>query len=196
MPGPKCGAYSGEKLTARKGQYSRRIARWIGPATPTCGMKISTFDTRGRRLYFRRPAPVWRPGALPLFARYMGGGFRLSTLPRVLIVDESAESREVLRTALERHGATTIESNRPEQAIAMTSRFRPQLIVLDAESDHSTSGSATVDLCAAASRTATPIVILGTLRRRSEPPAGSEVVAKPYHYGQLIRRIESLLAAA
>lgn len=120
----------------------------------------------------------------------------MSTLPRVLIVDESAESREVLRTALERHGATTIESNRPEQAIAMTSRFRPQLIVLDAESDHSTSGSATVDLCAAASRTATPIVILGTLRRRSEPPAGSEVVAKPYHYGQLIRRIESLLAAA
>lgn len=120
----------------------------------------------------------------------------MSHIPQVLIVDESADSREVLRTALERHGATTIESNRPEHAIAITSRYRPQLIVFDVESDRSVTGTPTDDLCAAASRTATPIVILGTIRRTFEPPAGSEVVAKPYHYGQLIRRIEALLDAA
>ncbi len=61
----------------------------------------------------------------------------MNHLPRVLIVDESAESREVLRTLLERHGATTIEADRPEQAVQLADSFRPDLIVLDAESDRS-----------------------------------------------------------
>jgi CheY-like chemotaxis protein len=120
-------------------------------------------------------------------------------LPRVLIVDESPESRDVLRTLLERHGATTIEAPRPEQALALADQFRPHLILLDAESDHSASGAATNDLCVAATRLDTPIVILGTVRGScgaERTPPTSQFVSKPYHYGQLIRKIESLLAAA
>jgi DNA-binding response OmpR family regulator len=112
-----------------------------------------------------------------------------------LIVDESAESREVLRTLLEHHGATTLEARRMDQAIGLAESFHTHLIVVDAESDRSSTGSATSELREAASRNGTPIVILGTFQRARAPSAAGQFIAKPYHYGQLLRKIESLLAA-
>jgi CheY-like chemotaxis protein len=120
----------------------------------------------------------------------------LSVPPRVLIVDRSAEARDVLRTLLERRGAATLETARPEQAIELANRFRPDIIVLDVESDLTATGSATRNLREAAGRTNTPIVILGTLRQPRGPASQGQIVAKPYHYGQLIRKIDDLLAAA
>jgi DNA-binding response OmpR family regulator len=120
----------------------------------------------------------------------------LSSAPRVLIVDESADSREVLSALLARRGATTIEARRLEQAAQLTDLLQVDLIVLDADSDHSASGMATAELQAAAGRQGTPIVILGTLRRRPNWPPASQFISKPYHYGPLIRRIDGLLAAA
>lgn len=120
----------------------------------------------------------------------------MPTLPRVLIVDPSTESREVLRTILEQRGAHTIEADRPERACELTDEFRPNLIVLDLDSDSSESHAATQNLRDAAGRNDTPIVILGTLRTAAgELPAG-QFIAKPYHYGALIRKIDDLLAAA
>jgi DNA-binding response OmpR family regulator len=114
----------------------------------------------------------------------------------VLIVDQSAESRDVLRMLLERRGATTIEARRPEQAVQLAHLHRPDLIVFDAESDRSDSGSAGNALEAAATQTDTPIVILGRISPPDGRIRGRQFVAKPYHYGPLIRKIESLLAAA
>ena len=116
--------------------------------------------------------------------------------PHVLIVDESADSREVLSTLLARHGATTIEARRPQQALELARLHHVDLIVFDAESDRTASGSGARDLKAAASRNGTPIVILGTVRSATNRPASGQFVSKPYHYGQLINKIESLLAAA
>jgi CheY-like chemotaxis protein len=124
------------------------------------------------------------------------GGCRLNTLPRVLIVDESADSRDVLRTLLERYGASTLDAPRLEQAVELTESFRPHLIVLDAESDHSAAGTSTNALRNAADKSGTPIVILGTVGPGSGTTAAGQFIAKPYHYGQLLRKIESLLAAA
>ena len=120
----------------------------------------------------------------------------MRSLPRVLIVDESDESREILRTLLERSGATTIEAQRPEQAVQLADLHRPDLILLDAESDHSAAGDAIDSLEAAARRRAVPIVILGTVRERRGRTGLGEFVSKPYHYGHLIRKIEDLLDAA
>jgi CheY-like chemotaxis protein len=120
----------------------------------------------------------------------------LTVSPRVLIVDQSAESREILRTLLDRLGATTIEARRADQAVQLAREHQPHLIVLDAESDGSAAGAATDDLRAVASRNDTPIVILGTLRHVREPLPAGQIVAKPYHYGPLIRKIDGLLAAA
>ena len=119
----------------------------------------------------------------------------MNAVPRVLIVDPSAESREVLRTLLERRGLAAVEAARPEQGLVLSERERPDLIVLDADSDQSSSGENVENLCDAAGRSDTPIVILGTLREPRNHP-GEQIIAKPYHYGVLIRKIDDLLAAA
>ncbi len=116
--------------------------------------------------------------------------------PRVLIVDASRESRDVLRTLLEYRGATTIEAEGPEQALILARNLQPDLILLDADSDPSTTGTAATDLRDEASRSHTPIVILGKLRQVHGPLESGQIMTKPYHYGPLIRKIDELLAAA
>ncbi len=117
-------------------------------------------------------------------------------MARVLIVDQSAESRDVLRTLLERSGTTTIEARRPEQAVQLAHLHRPDVIVFDAESDRSDEGSAGDALEAVATQSATPIVILGKISPSEGQIQGRQFISKPYHYGPLIRKIENLLAAA
>lgn len=116
--------------------------------------------------------------------------------PKVLIVDRSPESREVLRTILELRGASTLETDEMELARGLAECCQPDLIVLDADSDVSRNHHAMHDLGEVAGRTDTPIVILGTLRRSGGHLPAGEILAKPYHYGALIRRIDELLAAA
>ena len=116
--------------------------------------------------------------------------------PRVLIVDSSDESREVLSTLLELRGAETVESERAEQAAQLADRHQPDLIVFDADSDGSKRHEATRRLGAAAEVAETPIIVLGSVHRRDESLPTGQFVPKPYHYGPLIRRIEDLLASA
>ncbi len=116
--------------------------------------------------------------------------------PRVLIVDASRESREVLRMLLELRGATTIEADDPEQALQLTHSVRPDLILFDTDSDQTSTGEPTNDLREAANRNQTPIVILGKLRQLHGQLESGQIVTKPYHYGPLIRKIDRLLAAA
>jgi CheY-like chemotaxis protein len=117
-------------------------------------------------------------------------------VPSVLIVDASHESREVLRLLLKYRGAKTIEADRPEEAVRLVARLRPNLIILDAESDQSPTGEPTNHLREVARRNDTPIVILGKVRQLRGPVPLDQIVAKPYHYGPLIRKINGLLAAA
>jgi hypothetical protein len=49
----------------------------------------------------------------------------LNALPRVLIVDRSAECREVLRTLLELRGAATLEPTTPSKALAWPTSSGP-----------------------------------------------------------------------
>jgi DNA-binding response OmpR family regulator len=113
-----------------------------------------------------------------------------------MIVDASRESREVLRVLLERRGARTIEADGPAEALRLASWCRPDLILLDAESDSSPTSQSTNELRDAADRSDTPIVILGKVRQLQTPVAPAQIVAKPYHYGALIRKIDGLLDAA
>jgi len=113
-----------------------------------------------------------------------------------MIVDASRESREVLRVLLERRGARTIEADGPEEALRLADHHRPDLIVLDAESDPTPTSKPTNELRDVASRIDTPIVILGKVRQLQPPALPGQIVAKPYHYGALIRKIDVLLDAA
>jgi CheY-like chemotaxis protein len=122
----------------------------------------------------------------------------------VLIVDRSDETREVLQTVLERRGVRTLAARRREKGLELARRHHPDLVVLDLEMEDTPAE----EFCGAgvppANRGAdeTPVsqpqyqpqlVLLGSLRRQGKGLPGGEFVAKPYHYGLLIRKIEELL---
>lgn len=123
----------------------------------------------------------------------------------VLIVDPSEETREVLQTVLERRGVRIFSAGRAKQGLELARNHHPDLIVLDVELefDDPNNGQAgsnnPENRCnpfADPSRAdQTPLVMLGTVRRSVDGLPEGEFVAKPYHYGPLIRRIEELLAA-
>jgi CheY-like chemotaxis protein len=112
---------------------------------------------------------------------------------RILIVDPSADNREVLSTMLERCGAQTLQTARIRHACQVAERVRPDIILLDGEDLEHPRGEAFKDLGRLASCSSTPIVVLGTLKRRPSALATGHFVPKPYHYAALIRRIEVLL---
>ena len=116
----------------------------------------------------------------------------------ILIVDRSAESREVLRTALRRPGVEILEASRPEQGLALVKQHHPRVIVLDLEATTEADEGICGRFAAEAPRGRSSLVVLGNARidlGRTLPPDGdSQFVAKPYHYGPLIRKIEELLA--
>jgi len=114
----------------------------------------------------------------------------------VLIVDESEETREVLETALERRGMRTFVADRVDPGLALARRHHPDLIVLDLELDEN-NPERVHDSFAEQSRADNgSLVMLGTIRRRGVKRTEGEFIAKPYHYGPLIRKIEELLQAA
>jgi DNA-binding response OmpR family regulator len=114
----------------------------------------------------------------------------------VLIVDGSQENREVLTAALERRGCKILSASRAEQGLELARRYRPDVIVLDLE----VSPTSPEELCAPFARQSEAfpahLVILGSMRRCQGGLSSGEFVAKPYHYGPLVRRIEQLLEAS
>lgn len=111
--------------------------------------------------------------------------------PSVLIVDPSEETREVLQTVLERHGVRTLAADRAKRGFQLAEEHHPDLIVLDLELEDMPAEP----FASASARPYQPqMVLLGNLRDyRRRAPSG-EFVAKPYHYGPLIRKIEELLS--
>lgn len=118
-----------------------------------------------------------------------------SSSQRVLIVDRSAESREVLRTLLQRTGTTTIEASGPSEAADLAESIHPTLIVYDSDSDPSPGGEGSRLLADTATRTDTPIVLLGRINCSKPPLQVGDHLAKPYHYGHLLRKIADVLDA-
>jgi CheY-like chemotaxis protein len=114
----------------------------------------------------------------------------LDTRCSVLIVDESADSREVLRTVLEHRGIRTLEAGGAREGLDLARRHQPDLIVLDLELD---SPPELPSELAASAPHRTPLLLLGSARRQAASRHAAEFVAKPYHYAPLVRRIEQLL---
>ncbi|OHB65704.1 MAG: hypothetical protein A2V70_12540 [Planctomycetes bacterium RBG_13_63_9] len=120
-------------------------------------------------------------------------GVTLDGQRSVLIVDHSQETRDVLQTALERRGMRTFSASRAASGLELARRHHPDLIVLDLELDDCQPDEVPLPFAEQSRADRTPLVMLGGARRdQAEFPEG-EFVAKPYHYGPLIRRIEELL---
>jgi chemosensory pili system protein ChpA (sensor histidine kinase/response regulator) len=111
---------------------------------------------------------------------------------QVLIVDPADETRDVLQTALERHGLKTLTASQSKQGLAMAQEHRPELIVLDLEIDGDSADETAARFAEQSQTDQTSLVLLGSVRRRQHAPQG-EYVAKPYHYAPLVRKIEEIL---
>ena len=114
----------------------------------------------------------------------------------VLVVDRSEETREVLTTALQRRGWRTLAASRAQRGLELAREHQPDLIVLDLEIEESSPESLCEPFAQETARRQTPLLVLGGGGRGKPALKGAEIVAKPYHYGPLIRRIEELLAAS
>ena len=99
----------------------------------------------------------------------------------------------MLRTALERRGLRILSASRTSRGLEMARQHRPDLIVLDVDSEQSTPEEVFAPFADELQKRHTPLVILGTLRHHSPALGDGQFVDKPYHYGPLIRKIEELL---
>jgi DNA-binding response OmpR family regulator len=109
----------------------------------------------------------------------------------VLIVDRSEETREVLRTALERKGAHVLEADGAGSGLVLARQHHPDLIILDLEFDTTPDARLPEEFAAHSRQEDAALIVLGTARRSG----CGEFISKPYHYGPLIRKIEELLAS-
>jgi DNA-binding response OmpR family regulator len=115
---------------------------------------------------------------------------------RVLVVDRSEETHEVLETALARRGVRTYYARRVQRGLQLAEQVRPDLIVLDLELDGADPEAFHTPFACQARRNETPLVVLGNARRPQGSSSLGEFVRKPYDYGPLVRRIEELLVGA
>jgi DNA-binding response OmpR family regulator len=123
----------------------------------------------------------------------------LVSKPCVLIIDPSAENREVLRTALMRQGTEVVEAARTDDGLRLAQSRQPDVIVVDVECETAKAESIAEDFRGISTGQAPSMVVLGTPRQARQViisgrmPA-DEFVRKPYHYAPLIHKIEQLLA--
>lgn len=116
--------------------------------------------------------------------------------PSVLIVDRQEETRQVLRTVLERRGLQILEATRADHGLELARHFHPDLIVMDVELQAASAPDISAGFEAETAANDTPVILLGSVRQVSGRLATSQTLPKPYHYGLLIRKIEELLAKA
>lgn len=129
--------------------------------------------------------------ALPSFSD--GASHFVGTSPSVVIVDDSSESREVLRAALERRGLTIFEASEARQGLSLVRRHHPHVVVLDLDATDAHEETVQAEYAAESAAADVPLVILGRAREYSPKLPDDRVVAKPYHYAPLIRKIEQLV---
>jgi CheY-like chemotaxis protein len=119
----------------------------------------------------------------------------MRSAPTVLIVDHSADNREVLRTVLERQGLRIYEAPEAESGLALARTHQPDVIVLDAECDSSDHGRLTAELDGPAVREHSRLVILGRVAGTARQTTAWQV-SKPYHFAPLVHTIQQLAAKA
>jgi CheY-like chemotaxis protein len=117
------------------------------------------------------------------------------TSPSVLIVDASADNREVLRTVLARRGLQIFEADAAEQGLELARMHHPDVIVLDLEPEQLDAETIRQQYSEEATGQASRLIVLGKVRR-GPTFTGGHVISKPYHFAPLIHTIEQLAAKA
>lgn len=116
--------------------------------------------------------------------------------PRVLIIDSSPDSCEVMRTVLDRRGVDATTACSKKQALEAAREATPALVVVDVESLPDAQDLCQ-DLVLVAKARQFPIVWLGDGDRNAASDANLQHrLRKPYQYSALLHKIERLLSAS
>lgn len=113
---------------------------------------------------------------------------------KVLIVDPSEDTSEVLRLVLERHGFRAVVAGTLGESAQLLERFRPDVIVVDEEAgQHPSAASARQTFVNSALRSGAKILVLGRLSLSETRQDGAIAhLGKPYHYRQLVGKINEI----
>ena len=115
--------------------------------------------------------------------------------PSVLIVDSSADNREVLRTVLARRGMQILEAQATDEGLALAREYHPDVVVLDLEGQRADAAVIREQFSEQTPGREKSVIILGRIRR-GPVFTGGHVISKPYHFAPLVHTIEQLAAKA
>jgi len=114
---------------------------------------------------------------------------------RILVVDDDAETLDVVRRALERDGHTVLAVRGPAEALAQLENARVELVVLDVMLERASG----LDLCARlrADGVQLPILFLSAegkvdARIAGLDAGGDDYLAKPFALRELVARVRAL----
>jgi CheY-like chemotaxis protein len=116
----------------------------------------------------------------------------------ILVVDDFADTRLLLRTWLQKKGYLVVEAVNGKQAVAETESRRPDLIIMDVEMPELDGLAATRKIRTLASSEELPIVIVsaygaGPVRNEALAAGCNEYVSTPFEPDKLEELIKSLL---
>jgi CheY-like chemotaxis protein len=127
------------------------------------------------------------------------GGWGMKQIPRILIVDNDADTTHLVNVLLERTGHyQVLEENDATKAHQSARNFRPDLILLDIVMPETDGGEVAARIEADPELQNTPIIFLTALVTRAETKSGLTIqghpfLAKPVSIPELINAIEEHL---
>jgi CheY-like chemotaxis protein len=128
----------------------------------------------------------------------MGERQQPNAIPRILLVEDSESSRDMLRRRLARRGFDVLLADSAEAAVQATLGQRPDLILMDIHLGHSSGLDATQQIRAAGNGVRTPIIALtahafASDRQRCLAAGCDAFETKPIDFARLVGTIEQLL---
>ena len=119
-------------------------------------------------------------------------------MPRLLIVDDNEQNREVLSRRLRRRGFDVLLANDGRVAVEMAGAERPDLILMDMNMPHLDGWEATRQIKAHAEVAAVPVIGLTAHalegdRERALEAGCADYHTKPVDFAKLMAQIEALL---
>jgi two-component system phosphate regulon response regulator PhoB len=121
---------------------------------------------------------------------------------RIVIVEDDRDIRELIGLILDEEGHTTVATATGADALRECRDDVPDLVLLDVSLPGELSGlEVCLRLRADERLAAVPVMLLTARARPSDLEAGyaagaSDYLVKPFHPGELIRRVEDLLGPA
>jgi adenylate cyclase len=146
---------------------------------------------------WRKPPHHLLAGAGSVAGR-LGTAATMNAPPRILVVDDSKDSRDIIATRLRAHGYETSEAADGERGLAAVSECAPDLILLDVTMPKLDGIEVCRRLKSDRDRPFTPIIILTAKADPKDIVTGldagaDEYLTKPINHAALVARVQSML---